>query len=761
VTSFTYDELGRVQTIIQPTATAGATAVTRMSYPGNTTVVADPNTNQAASIGDVPRTTYTYTTDGMKLIAKATDPSGNARSATYTSFLDVASAGNTAGTTTGSYSAQVNGGESLTGITGASGASSSFSYGNTGPAQYQPGGSTDGQGNASTYTYSGAGNKLSAADAAGAEAKVTYNNDGTVATATSPAGSVTTFGYDADKQLQSIVPPGGSSLTNRSYSYDGFGRMSSYTSGRGVTENYRYDAADRLTGTTYVGGGGGAPVTYTFDDAGQMTRRVDSSGTTTMTYDPLGRLASRVHSADGVKISYGYDKAGNLATVTDPTGATKYEYSSRNTVVKMVLPNGQQTDFGYDADGRRVDTWHGTVTGHATWDAHTRTNYDAAGRVTRIYTAQASNENNRASDLSYSYASNGTACSGGKPAGTITDLRQKMTDHVTGKVTTYCYDKANRLVSATTPGGDSFTYTYDANGNRLEQKKNGQVVQTQTVNSADQLNMTGYSFDASGNLTASPMQGELTYNATEQMTRRAGTTTDPENPSAASTYSYAGTNQNELITLTKPGDAVRRYTYGRTDSDGLPLIEAVAAGASRNYISYDPNGTPIAIRTANGQTQYYAEDGLGSTVALINQAGTQTADYTYDPNGEVTVTSPTNDPIITINPFRYAGGTYDYSSGLIKFGQRWYDPNTGRFTQQDSLETLADPSRANRYEYAASNPINYVDPTGMDFVGWGCFFSSTGMIVATAGVGLVSGPAGWAVWGYGMLGGGYGVMTSC
>jgi RHS repeat-associated protein len=67
-----------------------------------------------------------------------------------------------------------------------------------------------------------------------------------------------------------------------------------------------------------------------------------------------------------------------------------------------------------------------------------------------------------------------------------------------------------------------------------------------------------------------------------------------------------------------------------------------------------------------------------------------------------------------VDPFRYAGGTYDYTSDLIKFGQRWYDPDTGCFTQQDSIETLADPSRANRYQYAGGNPVNYVDPTGRE-----------------------------------------------
>jgi RHS repeat-associated protein len=263
-------------------------------------------------------------------------------------------------------------------------------------------------------------------------------------------------------------------------------------------------------------------------------------------------------------------------------------------------------------------------------------------------------------------------------------------------------------------GADSFTYTYDANGNRMQQTKNGAVVQSQTVNSADQLNMAGYGHDASGNLTASPVIGNITYSPTEQMTSRAGTTTDPSNPDATSTYTYADTDQNELLKVTKPGQPDRGYTYGRTGPDGMPLIEAVVNGTATNYVIHDPQGVPMALLTSNAQTQYYAEDGLGSTVALINQDGLQTADYVYDPNGEVTVTTPTNSTSVTNNPFRYAGGTYDYSSNLIKFGMRWYDPDTGRFTQQDSIETLADPSRANRYEYAGGSPTNYVDPTGKD-----------------------------------------------
>ncbi|WP_371790423.1 RHS repeat-associated core domain-containing protein [Streptomyces sp. NBC_01471] len=65
------------------------------------------------------------------------------------------------------------------------------------------------------------------------------------------------------------------------------------------------------------------------------------------------------------------------------------------------------------------------------------------------------------------------------------------------------------------------------------------------------------------------------------------------------------------------------------------------------------------------------------------------------------------------NPHRYVGGTYDRTTGYIKYGQRWYDPTTGRFTTQDALTFLANPANGNRYAYAGDDPINNTDPTGM------------------------------------------------
>ena len=57
------------------------------------------------------------------------------------------------------------------------------------------------------------------------------------------------------------------------------------------------------------------------------------------------------------------------------------------------------------------------------------------------------------------------------------------------------------------------------------------------------------------------------------------------------------------------------------------------------------------------------------------------------------------------------------SGGLVKVGVRWYDPAIGRFLQQDPwLGSLYAPLTLNAYAYCVNDPINAVDPSGMNFV---------------------------------------------
>ncbi|WP_320068651.1 RHS repeat-associated core domain-containing protein [Micromonospora sp. RTGN7] len=112
--------------------------------------------------------------------------------------------------------------------------------------------------------------------------------------------------------------------------------------------------------------------------------------------------------------------------------------------------------------------------------------------------------------------------------------------------------------------------------------------------------------------------------------------------------------------------------------------------------------------------------------------GTLAATYKYDPYGNATTTDETN--LGTTNLIRYTGGTYDQSTGFTKLGQRWYNPQQGRFTQQDNLSFIGNPQHGNRYAYAGGNPINYVDPSGNSWT------------AALAG-GLLGAVAGMTAWG--------------
>jgi RHS repeat-associated protein len=52
-------------------------------------------------------------------------------------------------------------------------------------------------------------------------------------------------------------------------------------------------------------------------------------------------------------------------------------------------------------------------------------------------------------------------------------------------------------------------------------------------------------------------------------------------------------------------------------------------------------------------------------------------------------------------------------TGLVRFGARYDDPNTARWTQQDSIAgPIANPLMVNGYAYVGNEPCNDTDPSG-------------------------------------------------
>jgi RHS repeat-associated protein len=157
-------------------------------------------------------------------------------------------------------------------------------------------------------------------------------------------------------------------------------------------------------------------------------------------------------------------------------------------------------------------------------------------------------------------------------------------------------------------------------------------------------------------------------------------------------------------------------------------------------------------------------DGLGSVVNILDTNGSVEATYEYDPYGMVHSATGFH---ATDNPIRFAGGVQDTEgTDFVKFGQRWYNPAQGRFTQQDNLAVIGDPASGNRYAYAACNPVNYTDPTGQ--LPESCWYAIGGLAISiiTFEIGIFTSPTGWgavaAVLGYfGILFSARGVLDSC
>ena len=95
-------------------------------------------------------------------------------------------------------------------------------------------------------------------------------------------------------------------------------------------------------------------------------------------------------------------------------------------------------------------------------------------------------------------------------------------------------------------------------------------------------------------------------------------------------------------------------------------------------------------------------------------------EYYYDAWGNHKVVDANGDEITdqdnigNLNPFRYRGYYYDTETGLYFLQTRYYDPETGRFLNRDSVQ-YADPETINGlnlYAYCLNNPIAYKDSNG-------------------------------------------------
>ena len=155
----------------------------------------------------------------------------------------------------------------------------------------------------------------------------------------------------------------------------------------------------------------------------------------------------------------------------------------------------------------------------------------------------------------------------------------------------------------------------------------------------------------------------------------------------------------------------------------LVCVATVANADAPGRYAFDELGRMASVTTETGTTAYrYFDSGSIEEMVqpdgrrfLFEEGDVPAALASASPNFLPSVAAAVRDPLDQSgNRFLFTGFMYERELGLyLTPSGRLYDPEAGRFIQQDSfLGTLTDSPSLHRYLYGHANPARFIDPTG-------------------------------------------------
>jgi len=569
----------------------------------------------------------------------------------------------------------------------------------------------------------------------------TYDGLGRLASVSTGSRSVT-FGYDSRDRLTSVTDPLARTVR---FEYDESNRVIRQILPDLREIGFAYDANGNLTSTTPPAR---PPHLFTFTPLDLLEQYdpppVAVAARTQYRYN-LDRQLTRIDRPDGRSLILGYDAGGRGSSLTIGRGTFTYGFDPvSGNLATITDPSGGTIGYAYDGPVLTAASWQGPVSGSVAYA------YDTDLRMTSEKVPCATSTAASCQPVSFGYdrdsllAQEGALVLSRNPQngllsastmGMVTDswtydgfgapavyeaktngttvfhqdfVRDdggritRKTEIVTGKTVSfdYAYDVAGHLATVKQDGTLTATYQYDPNGNRLEKVSAGGT-ETGTFDSQDRCLTyagTAYTYSANGELdTAVNSSGTSSFRYDELgnllgATLANGTDVD---------YSIDGTNRR--VGRTVNGQRLQRLLY----SGMHPVAELDPDGNVTSRFVYGTRGN-IPDLIIKGDTTYrVVADHLGSPRLIVNVAdGTIAQRMDFDEFGNVLADSNPG-----FQPFGFAGGLGDPDTKLTRFGARDYDPRTGRWAVKDPIGFGG--GSANVYGYAANDPINLIDPSGL------------------------------------------------
>ncbi len=522
---------------------------------------------------------------------------------------------------------------------------------------------------------------------------VGYDAAGDPISLTDPDGNTTTMAYDALGRMTGQTDPLNHTAT---YAYDAAGLMTSTTDPLGRVRNLSYDALNRETGETWVVSSVTTNVqTFTYDAAGDQLTAADYSGTYTNAYDALGRLTSQTDPL-GLSLTYAYDAASDVTQRADSLGGVlTYVYDGAGRLTSEQLGGTGVTqarvDLAYDANDQVTTLTRYTDTAGTTLAGTTTYTYNAFEQLTGIFNATATG----ATLSYYNYTLNA--------AGLVTqeNWQSQNPGGMIGGANTYTYDATDQVTDA-----DGTAYSYDAAGNP---DGAGDV-----VNAGNELTNDGtwtYTYDAAGDMIEQSKGPGLetwyyTYDALNHLLS-VEQTSNGTSLTYAVTYSYDvyGNRYEEQEWATGGATTVTYTAYDQ----GVAWADLTSSLTVQTRCLAGPGVNQWFAQITSGGVEWLMTDRLGSVRDVVNSAGTLVLDHAeYQAFGGVA--SDTSAAAASV--YEFDGERYNRTTGMLQSdGIRDVNTQTDQWDGPDPSGFGGGDPNLRRVE--GNDPANDTDPSGL------------------------------------------------
>jgi RHS repeat-associated protein len=570
-------------------------------------------------------------------------------------------------------------------------------------------------------------------------------------------GNETLFDYDALNRLITAVDPSGNQTLTE---YDSVDNPVRITDRNGRVRTFAYDGADRLVletwldGTTIVN-----EIQSAHDGAGNLTGISDATGTLAYTYNLLNQVTAAGNGGTPLvpelDLSYQYDANGNVTSVTDSLGILRQaSYDVRNRLQRLDWSPAEsdpvRLEFEYGACCGLMGMTRSIGAGTPQKVGTTSYTRDASSHVTGMthaIQAPGSPTSTIASQYAYTY----------DPTGRLT----RESHH--GQDFTYGYDLLGQIIGSTREIFGPETFQYDANGNR-----NGPGYTVGTGNRILADAVFDYGYDAEGNLVLKT--DRATGASTTYSYDHRNRLTSAEERSVTSTLvneAHYGYDPRDRRILSSVNGRILRHVY---DRDNVWADFDQDSSLETSYLFGDEIDAILARSKPGQEAVWYLKDRLGTVRDLADSSGGVINHIDYDSfGGLIAQTHPDQG-----DRFLFTGREYEPALGIYYYRARYYNPDLGRFMNEDPL--AFDANDMNLYRYVINCPTTGKDPYGNEAIFDYALLNSMYPIMACRiavvifKVGIIflgisyffeSGGSGTLAGTFGGIGGGLGIMFSC